>query len=110
MKYGMELIDAPPSSGSLNSGDSPVHPDVSAARTGLPFLLLANQAGLLHDSTMASSGVTPDALLPGAASAFATPHWSMGLAARGPDARQAAEALENLCRNFWYPIFAKCAS
>jgi len=55
---------------------------------------------------MASSGVTPDPLLPDAASAFATTHWSVVLAAREPDAPQAAVALEKLCRTYWYPIYA----
>jgi len=37
---------------------------------------------------MASSGVTPDPLLPDASSAFATTHWSVILAAREPDASE----------------------
>src|SRR5438128_3717927 len=64
------------------------------ARIGLPFLLLANQAGLPHHATMASDGAIPDPLLPVATSAFATTHWSVVLAAREPDAPQAVEALE----------------
>ncbi len=55
---------------------------------------------------MASSGVTPDPLLPEATSTFATTHWSVVLAAREPDAPQAAVALEKLCRTYWYPIYA----
>ena len=55
---------------------------------------------------MASSGVTRDPLLPDAASAFATTHWSVVLAARETDAPQAVEALEKLCRTYWYPIYA----
>lgn len=37
---------------------------------------------------------------------FATTHWSVVLAAEGPDSRQAAEALEKLCRLYWYPLYA----
>jgi RNA polymerase sigma-70 factor (ECF subfamily) len=40
---------------------------------------------------------------------FATTHWSVVLAAQQPDARAAA-ALDNLCRAYWYPLyaFARC--
>jgi len=40
---------------------------------------------------------------------FATTHWSVVLAAQQPDARSAA-ALDNLCRAYWYPLyaFARC--
>jgi RNA polymerase sigma-70 factor (ECF subfamily) len=36
---------------------------------------------------------------------FATTHWSVVLAARG-NTLQAAEALEKLCRAYWYPLYA----
>jgi len=37
---------------------------------------------------------------------FATTHWSVVMAAgKGPSA-QAAEALEQLCRTYWYPLYA----
>jgi RNA polymerase sigma factor (sigma-70 family) len=39
-------------------------------------------------------------------STFATTHWSVVLAARRPDSPQAAEALESLCRAYWYPLYA----
>jgi RNA polymerase sigma-70 factor (ECF subfamily) len=40
------------------------------------------------------------------AATFATTHWSVVLAAsRSPDA-QASEALEQLCRTYWYPLYA----
>jgi RNA polymerase sigma-70 factor (ECF subfamily) len=38
--------------------------------------------------------------------AFSTTHWSVVLAAEGLDSRQAAEALEKLCRTYWYPLYA----
>lgn len=37
---------------------------------------------------------------------FATTHWSVVLAAGQPDSPQAVEALELLCRTYWYPIYA----
>jgi len=37
---------------------------------------------------------------------FATTHWSVVLAAGQQQSPQAAEALENLCRTYWYPLFA----
>jgi len=40
------------------------------------------------------------------AAVFATTHWSVVLAAgRGEDVR-AADALEQLCRTYWYPLYA----
>ncbi len=40
------------------------------------------------------------------ASAFTTTHWSVVLAAREPASPQAAAALEELCRAYWYPLYA----
>jgi len=37
---------------------------------------------------------------------FATTHWSVVLAAGQRDSPQAAEALERLCRAYWYPLYA----
>ena len=37
---------------------------------------------------------------------FVTTHWSVVLAARAPDAPQAAAALAELCRTYWYPLYA----
>jgi len=37
---------------------------------------------------------------------FATTHWSVVLAARGKDAADSLEALEKLCRAYWYPLYA----
>src|SRR6266705_2606980 len=36
---------------------------------------------------------------------FATTHWSVVLAAGERDLPQAAEALEKLCRTYWYPLY-----
>ncbi len=40
------------------------------------------------------------------AGAFATTHWSVVLGAGRHGSVQAAEALEELCRTYWYPLYA----
>ena len=37
---------------------------------------------------------------------FATTHWSVVLAARDGESAQVTEALEKLCRAYWYPLYA----
>lgn len=37
---------------------------------------------------------------------FATTHWSVVLAASHSDDARASEALEQLCRTYWYPLYA----
>jgi len=37
---------------------------------------------------------------------FATTHWSVVLSAREKDSPRSAEALETLCRTYWYPLYA----
>jgi RNA polymerase sigma factor (sigma-70 family) len=37
--------------------------------------------------------------------AFCTTHWSVVLAARDPDSSRAQEALAELCRTYWYPLY-----
>ena len=45
--------------------------------------------------------------LSAAHTAFATTHWSViAAAATGPDSPHAREALETLCRTYWYPLYA----
>jgi DNA-directed RNA polymerase specialized sigma24 family protein len=41
-----------------------------------------------------------------AQSVFATTHWSVVLAAGQEDTPQSASALEQLCRTYWYPLYA----
>lgn len=43
---------------------------------------------------------------PDGASWFATTHWSVVLASRDDDDCAAARALEQLCRGYWYPMYA----
>lgn len=45
-------------------------------------------------------------LAPGGPERFATTHWSTVLLAGRNDSGQAAEALEKLCRAYWYPLYA----
>lgn len=37
---------------------------------------------------------------------FATTHWSVVVAAGGQDLPQRSDALEKLCRSYWYPLYA----
>src|SRR5688572_14068586 len=37
---------------------------------------------------------------------FATTHWSVVVAAGGPQTQESAVALETLCRVYWYPLYA----
>ena len=50
-----------------------------------------------------SDGVEPSSRPPGL---FATTHWSVIVAAGEGDSAQATEALEKLCRTYWYPLYA----
>lgn len=38
--------------------------------------------------------------------AFVTTHWSIVLAAQDKNSPRCAEALETLCRAYWYPLYA----
>jgi RNA polymerase sigma-70 factor (ECF subfamily) len=44
--------------------------------------------------------------LPFGAPQFATTHWSVVVAAGAQDLPQRSEALEKLCRSYWYPLYA----
>jgi len=57
-----------------------------------------------NDETQAEDPTSP---LPVAAphGVFATTHWSVVLAAKGKDSSRSVEALENLCRAYWYPLY-----
>jgi RNA polymerase sigma-70 factor (ECF subfamily) len=54
--------------------------------------------------------MTPEAQTPGpggtARSVFATTHWTVVLAAGRSGSQQADLALEELCRTYWYPLYA----
>jgi RNA polymerase sigma-70 factor (ECF subfamily) len=44
-------------------------------------------------------------LTPPGTSKFATTHWSVVLAAGSPESTRYKEALETLCRTYWFPIY-----
>jgi RNA polymerase sigma factor (sigma-70 family) len=50
-----------------------------------------------------SDGIEPSSRPP---ELFATTHWSVILTSGEGDSAQAAEALERLCRTYWYPLYA----
>ncbi len=55
---------------------------------------------------MPAAGSEPNrSEVPTGAGQFATTHWSVVLAAGRDDSPQATEALEKLCRAYWYPLF-----
>ena len=52
------------------------------------------------------SAESQDEALPVGEGRFAATHWSVVLAAASEDSQEAAAALESLCRQYWYPLFA----
>ena len=54
---------------------------------------------------MASGRSSPEFAAPGARE-FRTTHWSVVLAAGDTASPQSAEALEKLCRTYWFPLYA----
>jgi len=58
----------------------------------------------MSDSEQTSEEITTHAPLH--QPAFVTTHWSLVLSARDPGAPQSSEALEKLCRAYWYPLYA----
>jgi RNA polymerase sigma factor (sigma-70 family) len=58
-----------------------------------------------YTTGMTRAGQEADRPLSGPA-CFATTHWSVVLAAGDSGSPQAAEALETLCRTYWYPLYA----
>ncbi len=44
--------------------------------------------------------------VPAGAAQFATTHWTVVCSAGGADSLHAREALEKLCRTYWYPVYA----
>lgn len=55
-------------------------------------------------SSTSNAGSAQDSGVAGRA--FVTTHWSIVLAAKGESAPQSDEALETLCRTYWYPLYA----
>src|ERR1051325_11033196 len=61
-----------------------------------------SKSGYLHGEPMADQSQD----FRGDPSAFRTTHWSLVLAAVNVDSPKAREALEQLCQDYWYPIYA----
>ncbi len=52
------------------------------------------------------SDIKDMSLTPSDTSRFATTHWSVVLAAGSPESTRYKEALETLCRTYWFPLYA----
>jgi RNA polymerase sigma factor (sigma-70 family) len=55
---------------------------------------------------MSGSGDNGARATPAPSGAFTTTHWSVVLAAADQERPEAAQALETLCRTYWYPLYA----
>ena len=63
--------------------------------------------GLVSTATPASSPETPSSASgTPCQAAFVTTHWSVVLSAREEDSPRNREALETLCRTYWFPLYA----
>lgn len=52
------------------------------------------------------SGNTNMSFTPAGTSQFATTHWSIVLAASSPESTRYQEAIEILCKTYWFPLYA----
>ena len=80
-------------------------------RRTVAALLLACDWFVLPDfgrrATVASMAATDSSdHVPGSIREFTTTHWSVVLAASEGVSPQAAQALEKLCRVYWFPLYA----
>ena len=55
---------------------------------------------------MTTANQTPASTPAAARPVFVTTHWSLVLSARDKQSPQSADALEKLCRAYWYPLYA----
>jgi RNA polymerase sigma factor (sigma-70 family) len=61
----------------------------------------------VSESESSAGSCTPPSSAGGAGmGVFATTHWSVVLSAQGKESARSAEALETLCRAYWYPLYA----
>ncbi len=63
-------------------------------------------ASITESETTVASDKTEGESAGRSAGCFATTHWSVILAAGQRESPKAAEALEKLCRAYWYPLYA----
>ena len=78
----------------------------------VPFRALVFSRAAVSFALMSASETTGDpTAIPSSSethaprSAFVTTHWSVVLSARDKDNSRSAEALEKLCRSYWYPLY-----
>jgi len=57
-------------------------------------------------SNQANPGTTPPGIATAPHPAFVTTHWSLVVSAGRNDTPHARDALEKLCRSYWFPIYA----
>jgi len=69
------------------------------------FHALAKRTEFGHTGPMTAPGESAPEPASGGAQ-FHTTHWSLVLAARLQESPEATEALEKLCRAYWYPLYA----
>ena len=69
----------------------------------MPGILFPSGAIAPHNAPM-KDGIRDDD--PAAPRQFESTRWSLVLAARGRDSAEAREALAELCRAYWYPLYA----
>ncbi len=60
----------------------------------------------MSTSPAADSSVPPPSSAGAPRPAFVTTHWSVVLSAQDKDSLRSVEALESLCRTYWYPLYA----
>src|SRR3989442_200919 len=85
------------------AGGGAALPILNTRTTGFPALASAGPIQHIHEMST-REGDERDSIL--RAAQFATTHWSIVLAAGAKGSPQAAEALEKLCRVYWYPLYA----
>jgi RNA polymerase sigma-70 factor (ECF subfamily) len=61
---------------------------------------------LVSTSSQTEPNSTPACAEPPPRPAFVTTHWSLVISAGGNDTARARNALEKLCRSYWFPIYA----
>ena len=79
------------------------NPRDALAAPRLHFLLLNSRQRTITEAVKEAANSHAS---PVSAFKFTTTHWSVVVMAQEPDSPQAAEALERLCRTYWYPLYA----
>ena len=82
--------------------------EVRVCETEPLLISLAVRLGLWHNLFVSNPDSVPESDRAGDnhPAQFATTHWSVVLAAGGRNSNEQPEALEKLCRTYWYPLYA----